>query len=88
MIEINSYGIRDGVATDWYNLAVELIPDHLQYQLGKICADNPKAFCRRMFEYWLQVDTTASWDKLIKALRKINKNQLVDDICKDVLQGN
>ena len=91
MREINSYGIRDGVATDWYDLGVELIPDHLRNQLGIISADNPgnaKAFCTRMFEYWLQVDTTASWDKLIKALRKINKNQLVDDICKDVLQGN
>ena len=89
--EINNYGIRDGVATDWHNLGVQLIPDHLQRQLGIIRADNPgdaKECCTIMFEYWLQVDTTASWNKLIEALRKINNLQLIDDICKSVLQGN
>ena len=89
--EINSYGIRDGAATDWHDLGVQLIPDHLQNKLGIIRTNNygdATKCCTMMFEYWLQVDATASWDKLIEALRKINKLKLVDDICKNVLQGN
>ena len=89
--EINSYGIRDGVATDWHDLGVQLIPAHLQNELDIITANNPtdvKKCCSKMFEHWLQVDTKASWNQLIEALRKINKLQLTDDICKNVLQGN
>ena len=91
IIEIYNHGIRDGVANAWHDLGVQLIPDRLQTYLGIIRTNNPddaQKCCSRMFEYWLQVDTTASWNKLIEALRKINKHQLADDICKNVLQGN
>lgn len=90
LAEINSCGIRDGVATVWYDLGLELIPDY-QNQLDIIKNDNPtnaKTCCREMFQYWLQVNTKASWDKLIVALKKINKNQLAATIREKILQGN
>ena len=40
-----------------------------------------------MFEYWLRIDTEASWDKLIAALKEINQNRLIAKIEKDVLKG-
>ena len=88
--EIISYGIRDGVATDWYDLGVQLIPYRLQNQLDIISTNNPtnaKRCCREMFQYWLQVDTVPSWNKLVEALRCIKKNHLAEIIFKDVLQG-
>ena len=84
---MNVYNARDQVATDWHDLGVQLIPDNLQVQLGIIRNNNPsdaKLCCTCMFEYWLEVDTTASWNKLIDALRKINKIQLAEDIRKRI----
>ena len=89
--EINNLGIRDGVATEWHDLGVELLPDDLQVQLdiiGSNKSTNVKACSTQMFQYWLQVDTTASWNKLIDALREIKKYQLAETICRKVLQGN
>ena len=89
--EINDYEIRDQVATEWHDLGVQLLPNNLQVQLGIIennNTGNAKMCCTRMFEYWLQVDTTASWDKLIEALRRINKNQLAERISREILQSN
>ena len=88
--EINNYGIRNDVATDWDDLGVQLLPNDLQGQLNIIRCNNPTDAIRcttLMFQYWLQVDTTASWNKLIEALRKINKIHLADTICRKVLQG-
>ena len=66
-----------------------MLPNHLQGQLDIIGSDsaaNATKCTTKMFEYWLQVDTTASWNKLIEALRKINKFYLADTICREVLQ--
>ena len=85
------YKIRDQVAIEWHDLGVQLLPDDLQVQLGIIGNNNPgnaKMCCTCMFEYWLQVDTTASWNKLIEALRRINKNQLAERISREILQSN
>ena len=89
--EIIDYEIRDQVATEWHDLGVQLLPDNLRVQLGIVRNNHPgdtKACCTEMVEYWLEVDTTASWNKLIEALRRINKNQLAEDIRKRILQGN
>ena len=80
--EINNYKIRDEVAVDWYDLGIQLIPNDLR-QLDIIKKDNPadaKMCCTSMFKYWLEVDTAASWSKLVEALRNINKNQLAENI--------
>ena len=68
-----------------------MIPDNLQFQLIIIRINNPGdaiTCTTEMFDYWLKVDTTASWNKLIEALKKINKNHLAETICKNVVQGN
>ena len=88
--EINDYNIRDQVATEWHDLGVQLLPDDLQVQLGIIRNNNSgnvKMCSTCMFEYWLQVDTTASWNKLIEALRKINKNHLAASVSREILQS-
>ena len=68
-----------------------MLPNSLQVQLDVIRNRNPTNAIRcttQMFQYWLQVDVTASWNKLIEALRKINKHFLAKIICRKVLQGN
>ena len=49
---------------------------------------NAKACCTEMFKFWLQVDVTASWNKLIEALRMIDKHHLAETIYRNILQGN
>ena len=40
-----------------------------------------------MFEYWLEVDEGASWNKLISALEEIDQGTLISNIRKNVLKG-
>ena len=68
-----------------------MLPNDLQVQLDIIRENNPtnaQACCTEMFKYWLEVDTIASWSKLINALKHINKNTLAESISKKFLQGN
>ena len=91
MREIIDYGIRNDVATYWDDLGVQLLPNSFQVRLEVTRKSNPTdhiTCTTTMFDYWLRVDTTASWNKLIEALRKINKNRLAETICREVLQGN
>ena len=81
--------IRDQVATQWYALGVQLLPNHHPLDIIKANKSTDVVACStEMFNYWLQVDTTASWSKLIEALREINKHELAESISKKVLQGN
>ena len=53
-------------------------------------ADHPgesEKCCTAMFNYWLQVDTTASWNKLIIALQHIGHDVLADKIRKMTSEG-
>ena len=43
--------------------------------------------CTQMFMYWLKVDTEASWNKLIEALKEIGQRSLALCIRKDILKG-
>lgn len=88
MKEIN-YHIRDQVAVSWYDLGIQLSLDVAELNIIKINHPTDAKECStKMFNHWLQVDTTASWIKLIEALRRINKNQIAEIINKDILQGN
>ena len=40
-----------------------------------------------MFSKWLNTDNLASWDKLIKALRNVQLNNVASDIEELLLQG-
>ena len=88
--EIIDYGIRDHVATDWRDLGVQLLPDHLQYNLDMIKDDYPavKDRCTAMFEKWLKGDNTASWNKLIDALTRISRNDVAGEILERISQGS
>ena len=48
---------------------------------------NVEACCGEMFEYWLEVDEEASWNKLINALEEINQNTLAVNIMQNILKG-
>ena len=85
--EFNKH-IRDKVATDWYYLGEQLGIPH--EQLNIIKKDNNsdiKMCCTYTFQYWLQVDTTANWNKLIKALEDIKHNALAESIKVKILKG-
>ena len=74
--------MRPKVAAQWCDLGAQLISDDklkiIEYDEGK----HAEACCSRMFQVWLQVDVTASWVKLVKALRKpsVAHNPLADEI--------
>ena len=63
------------VATQWKDLGEILLrPDIVDTQCLEIIeADNQrnvKACCKSMFKKWIDTDTNASWEKLIKALQQ------------------
>ena len=85
--EFNNY-IRDKVAKDWYDLGVQLGITFEKLNIIKINdSGNVQMCCTMMFQYWLQVDAKANWNKLIKALEDIKYNALAETIKKEILQG-
>ena len=78
------------VNTKWYYLGVVLLDTKYENELNTIEADvrNDVAMCcRKMFSKWLNTDKLASWDKLIKAIRIVQLNNVADDIEQLLLQG-
>ena len=62
----------DGVATQWYNLGLQLVDDYnmldrikSNFQGDTVCC------CNEMFKKWLEVKPDASWDQLIAALKEV-----------------
>ena len=71
------------VATEWYQLGVLLLDANRENELNIIETDtknDAKTCCRKMFSKWLNIDEQASWDKLIRALRYIQLNNVASDI--------
>ena len=84
-----NYHVRDQVAVDWYGLGVQLSLDVNQLDIIKTNhSTNVEACCSAMFKHWLEVDTTASWIKLIAVLKRVKKYQLAESISKMFCQGN
>ena len=70
-------------ATKWYQLGLELIEQQYQYALDIIEADTPNDVskcCKKMFQKWFETDKQASWDKLIKALRIFQLDNVANDV--------
>ena len=84
MSELHKYVITQ-VSSKWKDLGIQLLNSEQVKKLYIIEKDYPgdtHRCCTTMFNYWLQVDTTASWDKLITALQCISHDVLADKIKK------
>ena len=78
------------VATRWYELGVVLLDSKYHNELTIIEADirnDAVTCCRKMFSKWLNTDELAGWDKLIKAVRIVQLNNVANDIEQLLLQG-
>ena len=76
--------VRGQVAPQWYDLGIQLLDDDEQAEkLDIIQSDHrgdSEKCCTAMFKYWLKVDKTASWDKLITALNHVSHVTLAEKI--------
>ena len=82
--------VISSVATRWYELGLVLLDTEYHNELTIIEADirnDAVSCCRKMFSKWLNTDELATWDKLIKAVRIVQLNDVADDIEQLLLQG-
>ena len=87
---LNSH-VRNKVASKWYYLGEELLAYDQSEKLNVIKQDHTgdtKMCCTKMFKTWLDVDTEASWNKLIVALEQIDKHALAENIRRNILKGS
>ena len=85
----NQY-IRMRVAPHWRELGVQLLENEYVEKLNVIEKNHPndvERCCSEMFNYWLQVDPCASWNKLIGAFEKIERNDLAAKVRKYIGEG-
>ena len=71
------------IAPYWHNLGMQLFPERQIHHLDIIQQNhlaNNERCCTEMFKYWLDVDTEASWNKLINALEQIEQISLAEKI--------
>ena len=74
----------------WYELGIVLLDGEHTEKLYVIQSDNKgdiEKCCTAMFQYWLEVDKDASWDKLITALKHINHVKLAEEIKEMTVKG-
>ena len=81
--------VRNDIASKWDNLGVELLDDEQLSKLKNIAKneDEVEDRCTKLFNYWLDTDPDASWNKLLEALKNMEQNNLVDKIKRKVLKG-
>ena len=78
------------MATQWYELGVQLLDDASTGVLDVIKADHPNnvtACCNEMFKKWLEMQHDASWSQLVTVLNKIGLSTIADDINKLIKSG-
>ena len=78
------------VSASWFSLGLQLLDPQYEYELDTIEADtrnDAATSCRKMFSKWLNTDELASWDKLIRALRIVQLNNIANDIEQLLLQS-
>ena len=79
------------VKTEWYDLGLQLLEPKYENELNAIEADtrnDTATCCRKMFSKWLNTDELASWNKLIRALRVVQLNNVASNIEQLLPQGN
>ena len=74
--------MRPKVAAQWRDLGAQLISDDRLNIIERDEGKHVEDCCSQMFRVWLRVDVTASWVKLVKALREpsVAHNALADEI--------
>ena len=81
--------VRDKVAPHWYDFGIQLLEDECVHKLDVIEKNHPQDVercCTEVFNYWLQIDPEASWNKIIAALEAIGKRVLAKEV-KDLVKG-
>ena len=81
----------DKIAPHWRDLGIQLLQEKYTHKLDVIQANHRNKVedcCDEMFQYWLEVDTDANWNKLIDALEHIHQNTTAAEIRQDNLLGN
>ena len=82
--------MKNKVTPKWHDLGVQLLSSEQSKKLDIIKEDHPSdtsMCCTKLFKYWLDVDTDASWNKLIAALEQIEQNALAENIRRNILKG-
>jgi len=84
--------VKFQAASQWYDLGLELLSAENSEKISIISHDYPKdaaTCCTEMFSVWLHTDTTASWAKLVNALRapSVGLDALAAEINKKFLNG-
>ena len=78
--------VLPSVSTRWYDLGLELLDPKDENKLDTIEKDSKtegvEICCKKMFNVWLNYDN-ASWDQLIKAIRKIGLDHAASEIEKN-----
>ena len=80
------------VASKWHELGIELYKDADVPRLDTIQRECPGDYakaCTEMLSYWRETYGSATWNRLIKALRApgLQLNAIALDIMRDVIQG-
>ena len=83
---------KEDVTPCWHQLGSQLLKQIYLYSakldiIHENYHGNSKSCCTEMLQYWLQVDTEASWDKLMNALKEIGFYSLAKQIQLDVSVG-
>ena len=82
---------RNSIAPYWRDLGIQLLQEEYTDKLDIIQADHHhevQVCCDKMFQYWLEVDTEANWNKLIESLEYIQQIATAAKIREDNLKGN
>ena len=85
-VELLNIYVRDKVASNWYDLGVQLLTTEQLDNIKHNYPANSGKCCTKMFEHWLKVDDEASWNKLIAALEQTNQYALAENIRSNVLK--
>ena len=71
------------VSTKWFDLGLELLDPKDEYKVDTIeknsKSEGVETCCKKMFVEWLKYDN-ASWDQLVRAIRKIGMNYAASEI--------
>ena len=81
---------RNSISPDWHDLGLQLLPEKYTDVLKVIKVNHPNKAqdcCDELFQYWLEVDTEANWNKLIDALEHIDQNAIAAKIREDISRG-